>query len=89
MALGSTIGEAMIEIGTSGIVAVAFGLGGGLALATLATRVIRSELYGVKMYDPLTFGAALTLLALTALAAVFAPTRRIAHIDPASTLRAE
>ena len=89
MALGSTIGEAMIKIGTSAIVAVAFGLGGGLALATLSIRIIRSELYGVKTYDPMTFAAVLTLLALTALAAAFAPTLRIARINPASTLRAE
>jgi predicted permease len=89
MALGSTIGEAMIEIGSSGIVAVAFGLVGGLALAALSLRVMRSELYGVKTYDPLTITAVLALLTLTALAAAFAPTRRIAKIDPSSTLRAE
>jgi len=89
MALGSTIGQAMVEIGTSGIVAVAFGIAGGLALAALSVRVIKSELYGVKTYDPVTFAAVLALLALTALAAAFAPTRRIARIDPASTLRAE
>jgi ABC-type lipoprotein release transport system permease subunit len=37
----------------------------------------------------LTFAAVLVLLILAALAASFAPTRRIARIDPASTLRAE
>jgi ABC-type lipoprotein release transport system permease subunit len=50
---------------------------------------MRSELYGVKTYDPLTITAVLALLTLTALAAAFAPTRRIAKIDPSSTLRAE
>jgi ABC-type antimicrobial peptide transport system permease subunit len=89
MALGSTIGRAVVQIGTSGIVSVAFGLGAGLVLAAIAVRAIRSELYGVKTYDPLTFASALVLLTLTAAIAAFAPTRRIAKIDPASTLRAE
>jgi predicted permease len=89
MALGSTIGQAMVEIGTSGVFAVALGLVGGMALASLTVRLIKSELYGVRLYDPLTFAAVLVLLILAALAASFAPTRRIARIDPASTLRAE
>jgi len=89
MALGSTIGEAMVEIGTSGIVAVAFGLGGGMSLSALCVRWIKSELFGVKVYDPPTFLAVLALLVLAATVAAFLPTRRIASIDPASTLRAE
>ncbi|HEY1939541.1 MAG TPA: ABC transporter permease [Candidatus Angelobacter sp.] len=89
MALGSTVREAMVEIGASGIIAVACGLGGGLVLAALSIHLISSELYGVKPYDPVTFTAVLVLLTLTALIAAFAPTRRIARINPASTLRAE
>jgi ABC-type lipoprotein release transport system permease subunit len=61
----------------------------GLALAVVAVRVIKSELYGVQIYDPATFVAVLLLLILAATAATFLPTRRIAQIDPASTLRAE
>ena len=89
MALGSSVRQAMLEIGTSGITAVGVGLLGGLALAAASLRVVRSELYGVQTYDPLTFAAVLVLLVLAAAAATFAPTRRIARIDPASTLRAE
>jgi len=89
MALGSTVKEAMVEIGKSGMVAVACGLVAGLALSALVTRLISSELYGVKAYDPVTFIAVLGILALTALMAAFAPTMRIARIDPALTLRAE
>ncbi|HVG92343.1 MAG TPA: FtsX-like permease family protein, partial [Alphaproteobacteria bacterium] len=89
MALGSSVRQAMIEVGTSGIAAVGFGMAAGLALAAVAVRIIRSELYGVKIYDPVTFVAVLLLLILTATAATFLPTRKIALIDPASTLRAE
>jgi len=89
MALGSSVPQAMIEVGSSGIVAVLLGLGGGLALSAISVRLIKSELYGVQIYDPLTFTAVLLLLILAAIAATFLPTRRIARIDPASTLRAE
>lgn len=89
MALGSTVPQAMAEVGRSGIIAVAFGLGAGLILAVLTLRVIRGELYGVRPYDPASLIAVCALLMLAALAASFAPTLRIARIDPASTLRAE
>ena len=89
MALGSSVRQAMMEVGSSGIVAVSLGLAGGLALSAVSVRLIKSELYGVQTYDPLTFLAVLVLLIIAATAATFLPTRRIAHIDPASTLRAE
>jgi macrolide transport system ATP-binding/permease protein len=89
MALGSSVRKAMLEVGVSGIAAVSLGLAAGLALAALSVRLIKSELYGVKIYDPVTFVAVLLLLILAAAAATFLPTRKIARIDPASTLRAE
>jgi ABC-type antimicrobial peptide transport system permease subunit len=89
MALGSSTHQAMLEVGRSGITAVALGLAGGLGLSALSLGLIKSELYGVKTYDPMTFAAVLALLILAATAATFLPTLRIARIDPASTLRAE
>jgi ABC-type antimicrobial peptide transport system permease subunit len=89
MALGSSVRQAMVEVGTSGIAAVLLGLAGGFALSAVPVRMIKSELYGVQTYDPLTFVAVLLLLIIAAAAATFLPTRRIAQIDPASTLRAE
>lgn len=89
MALGSSVRQAMVEVGTSGIAAVSLGLAGGLVLSAVSVRLIKSELYGVQIYDPLTFVAVLLLLILAAAAATFLPTRKIALIDPASTLRAE
>jgi predicted permease len=89
MALGSSVRQAMVEVGISGIAAVGLGMAAGLALAAVAVRIIKSELYGVKIYDPVTFAAVLLLLIFAATAATFLPTCRIAHIDPASTLRAE
>jgi predicted permease len=89
IALGSTIGQAMVEIGTSGMVATAFGLVAGLALSLLATQLLRSQLYGVRDHDPVTLLAVPVVLAVIALAASFLPTLRITRIQPAETLRME
>jgi ABC-type lipoprotein release transport system permease subunit len=42
MALGSSVRQAMLEVGTSGIAAVGSGMAAGLALAAVAVRVIKS-----------------------------------------------
>jgi ABC-type lipoprotein release transport system permease subunit len=52
-------------------------------------KVLRSQLFGVASYDPLTLCAVSALLALVAVLAAVLPTFRIAKIDPAETLRAE
>jgi hypothetical protein len=89
MALGSTVTRAISEIGFSGVRAAAAGLVVGLALSFLALRVLRSEIYGVGAYDPVTLIATPALLLLVALAASFIPAARITRIDPARTLRSE
>jgi predicted permease len=89
MALGSSIRQAMIDVGSAGVVAAGFGLISGLALSLLALRVLRSELFGVRDYDPLTLMTVPMLIAVIAVAASFLPTLRITRIDPAVTLRME
>jgi ABC-type lipoprotein release transport system permease subunit len=61
----------------------------GMVLALFAVRVLESQLYGVRLYDPLTLAAAPLLLAVVAVAASFVPALRVAQIEPAETLRAE
>jgi putative ABC transport system permease protein len=61
----------------------------GLALAFLATRLVGSLLYGVRTSDPLTFVAALVVLAFGALSAIYVPLRRVSKIDPLAALRYE
>jgi predicted permease len=89
MALGSSIERAMVEIGSSGVIAAGVGLVAGLGLSFVVLRVLKSELYGVGVYDPVTLVAAPILLALIALAASLLPVMRISRIDPALTLRSE
>jgi predicted permease len=89
MALGSSIRQAMMDVGLAGIVAAGLGLIVGFALSFIALRVLRSEIYGVRDYDPLTLTVVPILLAAVAAVASFLPTLRITRIDPATTLRME
>ncbi len=87
MALGSTVGQAMVQIGRSGAGASVLGLFLGLALCAVALRVMRSALYGVGVYDAPTLATVVFTLVLVTLLATALPTLRIAKIDPANTLR--
>jgi predicted permease len=89
MALGCTLQGAMFEVSRSGIATTSAGLACGLFLSSAAVKVLRSQLFGVALYDPLTLCAVSALLALVAVLAAVLPTFRIAKIDPAETLRAE
>ena len=69
-------------------------LTGGAILATvpvamLATRVVKSQLYGVSVADPIVYGAGILTICLVAAMAGFVPARRAATIDPARALRTE
>ena len=89
MALGSTIRQAMINIGAPGIRASALGMVLGLMLSAGTLRAMRSVLYGVGFYDAATIVVVVAILAVVTLVAVTVPTLRIARIDPAETLRDE
>jgi ABC-type antimicrobial peptide transport system permease subunit len=66
-------------------IGLAAGLGGALALG----RVIASQLYGLKAWDPPTLAASATLLIFVALGASWVPARRASAVDPSRALRAE
>jgi putative ABC transport system permease protein len=67
------------------LLGAAIGLAGSLAL----TRVIASELFGVKPADPATLiGAVLSMLGIVLLAA-YLPARRATRVDPVIALRHE
>jgi predicted permease len=61
----------------------------GLAAALAATRVIRSQLYGLTPHDPATLGAAALLLLAVTLGAAYLPARRASRVDPLIALRNE
>jgi len=89
MALGSTIGQAMVRVGSSGALASVVGLFLGLLLCAETLGVMRSLLFGVGVYDGPTLAGVVLVLFLVTLTATALPTLRIARIDPAKTLRDE
>jgi macrolide transport system ATP-binding/permease protein len=64
---------------------LAFGLIGSLG----ASRLLRSLLFGVNSWDPVTLSGVSALLAVVSLAAVFLPARRAASVHPAEVLRTD
>jgi len=89
IALGSTIAQAITNISASGIRATTSGLLIGLALCAAVLPVMRSVLYGIRVYDIPSLAAVLATLAIVSLIAATVPALRIASIDPARTLRDE
>jgi putative ABC transport system permease protein len=67
--------------------------GVGIAVAipcsVLLARLLRSQLFGVSIADPITLAAAVALIAVVALVAAIVPARRASAVDPNHALRAE
>lgn len=89
MALGSTLSQVMLQVGSSGFGASLLGVVLGLIVSAVALRVMRSVVYGVGVYDASTLGTVVLTLVFVALIATILPTLKIARIDPAKTLREE
>jgi putative ABC transport system permease protein len=82
---GSVVGlilrEVLILTGVAIVVTV--------PLAVLATRAVRSQLFGVSVADPGVYAAGVVLIVMVAAVAGFLPSRRAASVDPARALRNE
>jgi predicted permease len=89
LALGASGRQVRSMVLRQGTATAAAGLAAGLAGAALTARWLESLLFDVVPFDPLTYVAVLSGLAVIALAAVYLPARRAARLDPARILRAE
>jgi putative ABC transport system permease protein len=68
---------------------VAVGLVVGVAASLAATRLLRSQLFGVEAADPLAYAAVVAILGAVTLLACYVPARRAAGVDPMVALRQE
>jgi predicted permease len=63
------------------------GIALGLIAASVLTPLLDSQLFGVRPYDPLTFGIVPLVLIVVAAAAAYAPARRAMQTDPMQAIR--
>ncbi len=89
MALGAESRQVIWLVSRRVVPALATGILAGAALSWLASVWIRSLLYGVQPFDPLSASGALILLLAIGISAAAAPAFRAVRVDPASTLRQE
>ncbi len=89
MALGAARRDVLLLILRNAAVLMVLGLGLGLACTWIATRLLKSFLFGVGQHDPFTVVTVSGLLMVCGLMAAFLPARRAASIDPMQALRTE
>ena len=65
------------------------GVAVGIFLAAFATRLLASQVWGVSLYDPITFAAVVFIVTTVGVLASYLPSRRAAQVDPAICLRSE
>jgi macrolide transport system ATP-binding/permease protein len=89
MALGSTRSGIFRLVLQGGAITAAFGLLAGGLGSIAAVRLIRSMLFQVAPFDPVSYCAAALFLLLTVVFSGLAPARRAARIEPMRALRSE
>lgn len=89
MALGASRGNVIGLVAGQGAKLAVLGLGIGLALAFVASRLLGSLLYGVTPTDPATFAAVAGAVFAIAMLATVLPARRATGIAPVEALRHE
>ncbi len=89
IALGASPRNILTLVVRQGMVLAFAGVMLGLAAAFLLTRLIRSLLFGVEAFDPITFAGTSFLLAIVTLLACYIPAQRAARIDPLISLRCD
>jgi len=89
MALGAKTHQVLWMVLKETLLLVGAGTAVGVPLALGAARFVRSQLFGVEPYDPLTIAFAVLLLTTVAAIAGYLPALRAARVDPMVALRHE
>ena len=89
MALGAQVGDVRKMFLRYGLWLTATGIGIGICVAVVLTRVMSALLFGVGPADPMTYATVSVALAAVALLATYLPARRASRVDPIVALRAD
>lgn len=87
IALGARPAQVLARILRIGAVTTGTGLALGIAVTLAGARVMATMVFGVPVYDPVTFIVAPLLIGAVAAFAIIVPARRAAGIDPVRALR--
>lgn len=87
IALGAQREQILRLILGYGLKLIVIGLAIGVLIALAVSRVISSQLFGVRATDSITFILTPLVLAAVALLASYVPSRRAANVDPVQALR--
>jgi predicted permease len=89
MALGAERGRIAWMILRETLLLVACGLAIGVPAAVFVSRLIATQLFGLKPGDPVTFLSASAVMIAVTMMASYLPARRAASVDPMQALRSE
>ena len=89
LALGAARADVLRLMIAMGAKLAAVGIVVGVPISIAATRLLRSQLFGVSPADPLAYVAVAMVLGGVALLACYLPARRAAAVDPNIALRSE
>jgi putative ABC transport system permease protein len=87
MALGARTVDVLRSIVGHAMLLAGIGVVAGVAAALALGRLIRNQLYGVNVFDPLTITAVIAVLLTSAALASLLPARRAAAVDPVTAFR--
>jgi predicted permease len=88
-ALGATARDLVGLVVNQSMRVVALGAAVGLIAALAISKLLTTQLYGVRFTDPVTFLGMPVFLGVVALIATLLPARRATRIDPVEALRSE
>ena len=89
MALGADRQNVLKMVLRGALLQLGIGLAIGIPAALVSSRLIATQLYGVRTYDPAVLEMAVGVLAACTLLAGFIPARRAAAIEPMDALRTD
>jgi predicted permease len=87
MALGARTIDVLRDVVGSALALAGIGVAAGLVIALALGRVIRNQLFGVSVFDPITLAAVIGVLLASAAIASLLPARRAATVDPMRAFR--
>ncbi len=89
MALGAQSGDVLRMVLGQGLRLALAGIGIGVIVALVASRLLATLLYGVQPHDPFTIASVALLVIAVASAACWLPARRATRITPTVALRCD